>query len=303
MSPMKSELRIAGAIAAALTLALLACEAPGPPVARLTVGPDVLEVTYPGYTDLILTWDYEARQRLEGLVGEPRVFVHLLDEGRGVTRTFDHAVPFDWSEAGSAEYGIKLYQSALAPPLAAGSYPLSIGLYDREGHRWPLAVEGEEIDTSEYVVATVDILEPASGFPMFYFSPEWHAIETGNDRQVLGRRWLGERGSLKVGQIGRPGTLWMQVGIPAEAAEGKVLVFSEGATEPAVTIRCDCGAFEATLSGPGSHDLEIPIGAGAADAEGTPSECEIALEPNFYLESKTTLDRDSIALENLAWKD
>lgn len=280
---------------------LLGCSGPGEPVASLRVTPEQYQLAYPGYAEVTLEFTF--LRPLGEVEGSPRVFVHLLDELGRVSRTFDHDLPGGWREGGDLTYGVKLYQSALAPPLAAGSYPLSIGLYDREGHRWPLAVEGEEIDTSEYVVATVDILEPASGFPMFYFSPEWHAIETGNDRQVLGRRWLGERGSLKVGQIGRPGTLWMQVGIPAEAAEGKVLVFSEGATEPAVTIRCDCGAFEATLSGPGSHDLEIPIGAGAADAEGTPSECEIALEPNFYLESKTTLDRDSIALENLAWKD
>ncbi len=288
---------IVRAAAAAAALTFVACEAPGPPVARLAVGPEVLEVTYPGYTHLTRTWEYDSRERLEDLAGEPRVFVHLLDEGGGVARTFDHPIPFEWAGAGSAEYSIKLYQSALAPPLAAGSYPLSVGLYDREGHRWPLEVEGEEIDTHEYEVATVDVLEPASGFPMFYFSPEWKAIETGNDRQVLGRRWLGVAGSLRATRIGRPGTLWLQVGIPAEAAEGKVLVLAEGAGEPAVTVRSDCGAFEATLSGPGSHEVEIRM------EPGEPAECVVAFEPNFYLESKVTLDRDSVALENLAWKD
>ncbi len=290
---MKTRRWIVPATTAALALSLAACEAPGPPVARLAVGPEVLEVTYPGYTQMTLTWEHEAREALEDLAGEPRVFVHLLDEGGAVTRTFDHSLPFEWQEAGSAEYQIKLYQSALAPPLAAGSYPLSIGLYDREGNRWPLEVAGEEIDDGEYLVATVEVLEPASGFPMFYFSPEWKAIETGNDRQVLGRRWLGESGSLRVTRVGRPGTLWLQIGIPGEAAEGKVFVLSEGAAEPTVSVRGDCGAFEATASGAGSHEVEIPIDA----------ECEITFEPNFYLESKGTLDRDSIALENLAWKD
>ncbi len=300
---MKTRHWIVYAAPAVLALSLAACRAPGPPVARLSVGPEVLEVTYPGYTELSLSWDHESRERLEGLVGEPRVFVHLLDEGGGVTRTFDHPIPFEWSDAGSAEYEIKLYQSALAPPLAAGSYPLSIGLYDRDGNRWPLEVEGEEIDDAEYLVATVEVLEPASGFPMFYFSPEWKAIETGNDRQVLGRRWLGESGSLRVTRIDRPGTLWLQVGVPAEAAEGKVLVLAEGAAEPAVRIRSDCGAFEATASGAGSHEVEIPIEAGVAASEGEEPECAIVFEPNFYLESKGTLDRDSVALENLAWRD
>ena len=75
-------------------------------------------------------------------VTDPKVFVHLLDSGGSIARTFDHPLPGEWISGREEEYSIALYQSALAPPLNDGTYRLTVGLYDDSGMRWPLESVG-----------------------------------------------------------------------------------------------------------------------------------------------------------------
>jgi len=278
-----------------LVIALAACGDSRPPVAELTVEPAEIELSYPGFTPVTFEW-----AALRDLDGEPRVFVHLLDELGGLARTFDHAAPADWSVGGTASYEIELYQSALAPPLAAGSYHLVAGLYDSQGKRWPLRGSEDPEDKLAYRVARVRVSEAGDGLPMFFFSAGWQPVEGGTDRQVLGRRWLGESGSLRVAEIRRPGAVLLLVGIPTGESKVEDLVLAEGASgEQSVRIASSCGDFEATISGAGSHRVVVPVGAGEDGA--APAECEISFESNYYVISLETLERRTIALENLAW--
>lgn len=277
-----------------LLLAFTACGDSRPPVAELSVQPAEIDLTYPGFTPVTFEW-----KPLRELEGEPRVFVHLLDELGGLTRTFDHPAPAEWSVGGTTSYEIEIYQSALAPPLAGGTYDLVVGLYDRAGNRWPLAGGEDPGDDLAYRVARVRVSEAGEGMPMFFFTSGWQPVEGGTDRQVLGRRWLGETGSLKVAEVRRPGEVLLLVGVPTGESKVEDLVLEEGASEQSVRIVSSCGDFEATIAGPGSHRVVVPIGEGE---DGTvPEECEISFESNFYVISLETLERRTIALENLAW--
>lgn len=286
-------------VAAPVLLAglLAGCGGQGQPVGALSVSPATVEVGYPGYQRLRFDWRFQAP--LEGLQGAPRVFVHLMDDMGRLARTFDHELPGGWKAGGSHAYELEIFQSALAPPLTTGSYSLVVGLYDQAGNRWPLETDGELAGTNAYRVAEVEVAEASADSPMFIFSSGWQPVEGGTDRQILGRRWLSEDGSLRLAEITRGGTLLMLVGIPSGQSKVEDLVLDDGASSAAVRITSSCGDFEARLEGGGSHSLEVPV---TADPDGVlPGECEISFETNFYLVSLETLARRTIALENLAW--
>lgn len=121
------------AAVAAFTLGLAGCGEAPEPVAKLEVEPQQVALGYPAYESFRLRW--EVRDQLAGLEGQPLVFIHLLDAGGNVVRTFDHPFKLDWRPGATGEYEVELYQSGLAPPLAEADYELSVGLYDVAGNR------------------------------------------------------------------------------------------------------------------------------------------------------------------------
>lgn len=289
--------RRATAAAVALALPLLACGQAPQPVATVEVVPTEISLPYPGYSSLRLEWGPIAA--LGEVEGQPLVFVHLLDQAGSVVRTFDHPLPFAWRTGEKQSYEIPLYQSALAPPLDRGEYRLSLGLYDRSGRRWALDVSGEEVAESEYAAARVRVDDGADGVPMFYFSPSWLPLEAGTDVQILGRRWLTDAGALRVAEVPGEGSIWLTFRIPPPEEGLEELSLAEGETEPSVRIAGSCSDEEKTVSGFGSHQVRIPLTAGA-DGE-LAEECEIVVEPNYYLVEVKTLARRSLALEILSW--
>ncbi len=285
-----------GAAVFVLTLLLFGCRDSAPPVAELAVEPHRLEMTYPGFLNLKLSW--RLKSELGETEGDPLVFVHLLDEPGSVLRTFDHRLKFDWKAGRTQDYEIKLYQSGLAPPLAAGDYHLTVGLYDIGGKRWPLAVEGAEVDQYEYTVANVSVLEDSGDVPMFYFSSAWLGLEGGTDRQILGRRWLSGEGTIRVAEIPAAGSIWMLVRIPELESEVDELNLEEGAEQPAVLISSACSSVEISATGFGTHEIEVLLGEEGSEP---PEECELTIKPNFYILKLDTLARRSVALDVLAW--
>ncbi len=272
-----------------LLIALLStgCGEQVTPVGSVEVHPSEIGLLYPGFSPYRLTWT--AERPLEGRVGDLRAAVHLREIGGDVLRTFDHALTLDWQPGQSETVERILYQSALAPPLEPGSYALEIGLYDSVGNEWQLTTSG----------ATVRVEESTVGLPAFYFSPEWQPIEDGTDQQVLGRRWLRADGVIRLGELTRPGTLWLQLGVPAPSAGEQELELAEGATGPEVVVGNSCGGGAELLSGSGSHELMLSI-VPPADPS-VPPECEISIESNYALIAVEDRARRTVALESLSW--
>ena len=136
-----------------------------PAVGRLAVDPRQVRMGGAPCASLRLDW-FPARE-LERRRSPPTVFVHLLNpprrdhSTRRVAATFDHPLPEPWQPGHPQSYSIRICRSAVDPPPAAGSYGLSVGLYDGAwGYRWRLAAEGPEIDRREYRVASVDFGVP-----------------------------------------------------------------------------------------------------------------------------------------------
>ena len=280
-----------------LGLLVSACERAPEPVATVRIEPAEIQLPYPGFASIELTWDLATA--LAGLEGEPLVFVHLLDAEGNVERTFDHALPFDWQPGSSQSYDLTLFQSALAPPLESGEYRLSIGLYAADGQRWALTGSGEEVAQLEYHLATVDTTGDPSEVPMFYFSPSWLPLEAGTDVQILGRRWLTDEGTIRVAEIPGSGTIWMELQLSAPSPEVEEISFVEGDSEARVELTSSCGGEEAVISGFGLHPVEIRVAT--SDDGAVPEECEILLRPNFQIVEVDTLARRSVGLQILSW--
>lgn len=280
-------------------LALVACGPSEPPVAGLQVEPDELQLPFPGVVDLELSWEMELP--LEGLEGQPLVFVHLVDEQGEVLRTFDHPLDFNWQPGQRQQYEIRLYQSALAPPLEPGTYALTMGLYDSSGQRWPLRVEGREAGSSEYRVAEVVVGAELENAPMFFFSPTWHHLESGADAQIVARRWLSDaEGTIRVTECPESGTIWMLIRVPSGEEGASRVVLDEEASAPEVRVTSTCGLEEICVSGPGFHEIEISLLPADKDLL---EECELRLQPNFRLIEEETATQRSLALEVLAWTE
>lgn len=269
------------------------------PVGSLTVTPARMELPYGTFRSLDLAWSPAAE--LEGLEGAPRVFLHLLDDDGELVRTFDQDLPGAWRTGGESTHTARIYQSFLAPPLPPGEYTLTAGLYDAAGNRWPLGGVGEPVGEREYRVATVEVPTEGEPLPTTTFSPSWSPTQAGADRQVVAFRSLAGPGAITLSELPGPGTLWLDVRVPADQAGG----FTRRVLEPAgggdgmprVAVTADCTGFESRLSGEGSHRVDVPVTA-AGDGEG----CEIALQPNFVMESPAG-ERRSVNLEVLAWSD
>ncbi len=281
-----SILLLAGCLAGCLAAALAGCRGEQPAVARLSVEPHAIALGFPDLLKVRFNWQPTAALG-DGVA--PVVFVHLLDGKGKVQRTFDHPFPGAWQEGVPASYEIKLYQSALAEPLAAGRYRLTAGLYGDHGMRWPLAA-GPRIARDEYEVAEVEVPAAAAG-PHFDYVGAWLPSEPAGDRQLVARRWLLGEGSIKVRDQPGPGSVWLVLSIPEGKDAGEQIVFDRGANTPSVVVTGTCGGSESGLSGFGRHEVEV--GADGAS-------CEVHLKPNFTLLVHGR-PRRSVSLETLSW--
>lgn len=262
------------------------------PVAQVNVDPPKTDLPFSQLRTVHLTWTPSAAIGDE----KPTVFVHLLDDKKKVARTFDHAFPERWREGTPVSYDLKLYQSAMAAPLSPGKYQVTLGLYGKDGKRWPLEGLGDAVGRDEYKAFEVEVPN-ANPRPRLAFSPNWMEVESGGDRQVLARRWLVDRAAIRLVDQRAPGAVWLVVQIPpADIADYK-LVLEPGASAPSVLIRGNCGSPETNLSGPGLHEVEVAVDAPAAGAF-----CNLVLSSNFILEPRiATGTRRSASLENIAW--
>lgn len=278
---------------AAALLVLCACPAT-PPVAEIATDAEAVRLPYPGFADLTITLTPALRLESDGEAGTPVVFLHLLSDEGEVLRTFDRPLAGSWTPGEALTHTVRLYQSALGPPIEPGSYRLAAGLYRPGAERWPLA-GAEELGEHEYAIATAEVPEPGR-VPELEFSSAWAAAESGTDRQVLARRWLGGAGTVTVSGLESAGTLWLVVAVPRLDDPATRLVV-DGDESAALSVAASCSASRVSLSGPGTHHVELPVVAAPPDGD-----CEITLTPNFHLVLERSFERRSLSLETLAWR-
>jgi hypothetical protein len=263
------------------------------PVAQVEVNPPLAQLPFSQIQTVRLTWTPS------GSIGDekPTVFVHVLDAKQKVARTFDHPFPQRWREGAPVSYDLKLYQSAMAQPLAPGKYQVTLGLYGKNGKRWPLSGLGDAVGRDEYNAFQVQVPN-ADSRPRFAFSPNWMDVEPGGDRQVLARRWLVDRGAIRLVDQHAPGTVWMVVQIPPASLPDYRVVLDEGASAPSVMIRGNCGCPDTSITGSGLHEVELNL-----DAPAPGDFCHLLLSASFSLEPlNPTGKRRSASLENIAWE-
>jgi hypothetical protein len=263
------------------------------PVAQVEVDPRLVQLPFSQVQTVHLTWTPSASIGDE----KPTVFVHLLDSKQKMVRTFDHPFPQRWREGAPVSYDLKLYQSAMAQPLTPGKYQAVLGLYGKKGKRWPLSGLGGAAGRDEYKAFEVQV--PSSDpRPRFAFSPTWMDVEPGGDLQVVARRWLVDRGAIRLVDQHAPGTVWMVVQIPPTNPSDYRMVLDEGASTPSVTIHGNCGCPETGITGPGLHEVELSL-----DAPPPGDFCHLLLSASFALEPLNPAGkRRSASLENIAWE-
>jgi len=266
--------RAAWLAALAVTLAV-GCGGPGT-AGQAQVAPAQLTLGYGQTQPLRLT--FQPLIELDKVHGTPTVFVHLLHPTRKLVRTFDHALPGPWVPGQEQSYEIDLYQSVLAEPLPAGSYRLSIGLYDDEyGYRWLLDTGGEELGQREYVVGQVQVPEGGDS-PRFAFSGGWRPAEQVPNKQVLVRRCLVGPAALDVTDVPGDGSVRLLLRIPPRPS----------GRDTALRVGSDCGTEPRDL-GAGPHWLDFPV-AGETVQKG----CQILFQP--------AAEGDRPCMEVLAWR-
>jgi hypothetical protein len=284
--------------AGALAAVAAGCErTPDRPIARLAASPVEVALAYPGAAEIELAW--QPLVPLGEVDGELRVFIHLLDGEGEIARTFDHRYPFAWEVGRPQQHRLELYQSVLGPPLPAGDYALTAGLYDAAGRRWALATTREEAGRREYHLATVRVAEPPAppaggvpGPPELGFAGGWLPLEPGADRQILGRRWMTGDAAIGVGMPRVAGELVVSIAI-LPPPPGVELRLDEGAAQPAVRVTSDCDGSSHHLAGVGSHEIAVGVAAQAI--------CRVNLEPSFEVDWPEGPPR-AATLEKLYWR-
>ncbi len=285
-----------GSVLVCLSLsAVLGCGGPSEPVARLAVEPRTPVLPFAGSVELSASWEPTAA--LTGLRGDPYIFVHLLDAGGEILRTFDHPLPFSWEPGGAQSSAIELWQSAVAEPLASGDYRLSLGLYGLDGRRWPLIVDGEEIDDQEYVIAMVTVPAPDGAAPRAVFSEGWRPAEDGGSQQVPAVRWLVEDGAIEFRRLQSSLVVDLTLAVPRLDEAGFHRVLDEGVETLTVALRSDCMADDVTLIDYGSHEAELVL----EPADGADS-CTVEVDPGFVFLNRTDFQKRSVVLEKLIWR-
>lgn len=273
----------------ALAVPLAGCGSEEPAVAEVRVEPAEMELPYPQRTQAEVTW--EPQRALDPAGDEPLVFVHLVNEDGYLLRTFDHPYPVTWRPGTTHAYPVDLYQSLLGPPLPAGDYRLTLGLYGPAG-RWPLEA-GRAEGKREYVVARVRVPEPdLSRIPRIDFPGGWEPLKPGADRQILGTRWLTTAGEIQIGATSGAGELIAVLQVPEELP-GSRRELEEGAESPKVEVECTCDESERTITGAGTVDLRVQVPAGG--------DCRVVVDPNFrFVEEGSEVVR-SVQLSQLFW--
>jgi hypothetical protein len=146
----------------------------------------------------------------------------------------------------------------------------------------------------EYLGAEVEVpaaVKNRKSGPRFTFSEQWLPPEPGADRQLLARRWLTGAGGMRVAGLRQPGSIWLVLRIPEPKVAGNLKVNDGGV--PAVRIEGTCGDYEASISGPGIHEVEMPVTDPPKNGM-----CRLMLTPNFQFGSGGPR---SVSLENAAW--
>ncbi|MCB9378579.1 MAG: hypothetical protein H6511_07425 [Holophagales bacterium] len=281
------------AFALAALLAGGACRAPSPAVARLDARPAHLRLGFGEAAEVELA--FEPLAALPRDARGPTVFLHLLDESGLVVRTFDHPLPGDWRPGEEIRYRVRIHQSALADPLEPGIYTLAAGLYDRDDGRYALETLGGEVAREEYRVAIVEVPALVTAMPHARFSEGWRPTEAGIDRQVVARRKLGGAGpgSIQFGPLDGPGKILVGIVVPASGGSQRVELQPDAGMAK-LQIASSCGG-EIEVTGPGAHDLEIDVPAGA------PATCSLEVRANFLVRSGESAEATSARLELLAW--
>jgi hypothetical protein len=274
----------------------LACGGGSSPVGELRFEPRAIDLGWPEFAEVRI--QLRAGSELPADALRPIVFLHLLDEPGSVVRTFDHALPGEWVPGAAFDYPVRLVQSALAEPLPAGDYLLSIGLYTQEHGRFALSGGAEEVAKLEYRVATVRVPPPAPAGPRARFSDDWLPLEPGADRQILARRSLagGQTGTVQFGPFAGPGRIYLRVEIPDEGRDGARVELASGASQPKLRVTSSCNGEQIELSGSGGFAVDLGVPAGAATT------CEIAFEPNFQVRWRDRAEATSARLALLAWQ-
>lgn len=287
--------------AAAATLAVAAlllggCKAAKAPVARLETNPPELRLAWPEAAEIEI--GLIPTRELPGGVERPILFVHLLDEPGSVVRTFDHELRGGWKRGKEIRYRHRIFQSALAPPLAPGRYLLSVGLYDPALGRFALDARGAAIAKQEYQIATVEVPAASAAGPEARFSGEWWAPEPTADRQVIVARKLrgGGNGTIAFGPLVGPGTIHLGLAVPGASGAGTRLEVAGGGPAPKVTVSSSCGGQQTEVSGTGRFELELAVPAG-----GAPASCELLVEPNFAVSLNEGSETVSVRLEELSY--
>ena len=285
--------------ALALVVAALGsgCGPSHPPVAELETEPARFDLAWPEFAELELTLRPIAKLPAAGI--RPIVFVHLLDEPGSVLRTFDHELPGEWHVGRELSYRVRLYQSALSEPLAAGEYLLSLGVYHPEHGRFALRTGAEEVADREYRVAEVSVPPVSGSAPRARFSEHWLPPEVGVDRQVLVRRHLrgDATGKIQFGPLTGAGTLALSFLIPHDLGAGSRLELLDGLGQPKVRVANDCGAEEAEATGVGRFDVDLDVPSGNSSRT-----CEVSVQPNFRLTTSQRAESSSVRLDVVAWR-
>jgi len=285
------------ALAALVLVAGLACDADRRPVGSLAAAPGTILLPWPEFAEVAL--EVEPLAALPEEVRAPKLFVHLIDETGAVVRTFDQAIGEPWREGRAIRTRIRVLQSALAEPLPAGDYDLTVGLYDPESGRFPLDSELELRGRFEYLAATVRVPAVGREAPQARFSPDWLPAEAGGDRQVVVRRTLrGDAvGRIQLGPLAGPATVALALFVPNEIGIGSRLEIVDGGSQPKLRLVSSCGAEELELSGTGRFDADFRIPAGFG-----PAVCDVTVEPNFRLTTSDRAETTSVRLESVAWR-
>lgn len=275
---------------AALALTAAAC-GPEEPGARLEVTPAEVVLPYPGTAVVTLSWLPSAP------LDSPTVFAHLLGPDGRVLRTFDHPFPDQWRPGEEVSYPLGLWQSALGPPLPAGVYELTVGIYSPDGRRPALETAGRQVDEGEYAVARIEAPPAPVGGPRLGFGDGWDPPAAADaDRQTLGARWLVTDGALEISGLDGPLDLALSVRLPAPDETEQRLVLEPGATEPAVTISSPCAAEPVRAAGAGTHELTM-----ALRPPGDAGSCAVRLDADYVYLDPRTLRRQSVELRRVLW--
>jgi len=248
------------------------------PVGNLKVDPRTVNLPYPHVAPLNLR--LEPTGVLEGLQGKPRVFVHVLDGGRRLLRTFDHPLPENWTPGRAQSYEIELYQSAIAERLPTGAYEMTFGLYDDSGKsRWPLAVDGEEVGRREYRLAALVVPAADGPSPSFEFTGTWLPVEPGSSKQVVARRCLTGEGAIVVAP---PSAGTVRLAASIKTSDG-------AATGGAWRVSASCSPEALEISGAELQWVGFPVNSAGE------SPCEIRF-------AQTGSAGSALCLEVLAWR-